>query len=140
MLSQDSNFPALQFSERGAYTKSPFEGESEQASLALVFYCFGATMSGVTEILLLVAIILGILILPRALRRPQEDDIHQVNQGMRLTGWQRLAIIVSVLWLALLALFLKPWHSDWLIYLSVAVCPVGVAWGVYWIFSGFRRR
>ena len=97
-------------------------------------------MSGVMEILLIVAIILGILMLPRMLRRPQENDIHQADQGMRLTGWQRLAIIVSVLWPALLALYLKPWHSDWLIYLSVAVCPVGLAWGVYWIFSGFRER
>jgi len=93
------------------------------------------------EILLIVAIILGILMLPRILRRPQENDIHQTDQGMRLTGWQRLAIIVSVLWPAILALYLKPWHSDWLlIYLSVAVCPVGLAWGVYWIFSGFRGR
>ena len=97
-------------------------------------------MSGVTEILLLVAIILGILILPRAFRRSQEEGIQQVNQGMSLTGWHRLAIIVSVLWLALFALFLKPWYSDWPIYLSVAVCPVGLAWGIYWIFSGFRRR
>jgi len=97
-------------------------------------------MSGVMEILLIVAIILGILMLPRMLRRTQENDIHQADQGMRLTGWQRLAIIVSVLWPALLALYLKPWHSDWLIYLSVAVCPVGLAWGVYWIFSGFRER
>ena len=97
-------------------------------------------MSSVSEILLLVAIILGILILPRAFRRPQEDDIHQVNQGMRLTGWQRLAIIGSLLWLGLLALFLKPWHNDLLIYLAVGVCPVVFAWGVYWVFSGFRGR
>lgn len=97
-------------------------------------------MSGVTEILLLVAIILGILILPRTLHRPKENDIHQVNQGMSLTGWHRLAIIVSVLWPALFAFYLKPWQSDWLIYFSVAICPVGLAWGVYWVFSGFRRR
>jgi hypothetical protein len=97
-------------------------------------------MSGVTEILLIVAIILGILILPRALRRPQEKEIYQTHQGMRLTGWHRLAIIVSVLWPALLAFYLRPWHSDWLTYLSVAVCPVGLAWGIYWIFSGFRER
>lgn len=97
-------------------------------------------MSGVSEILLLVAIILGILIIPRTLRRPQENDIHQTDQGMRLTGWRRLAIIVSVLWLALLAFFLKPWDSNWLVYLSVAVCPVALAWGVYWIFAGFRGR
>ena len=97
-------------------------------------------MSGVTEIFLLVAIILGILIIPRTLRRPREEDIHQVNQGIRLTGWHRLAIIVSVIWLALFALFLKPWHSDWLIYISVAVCPVALVWGGYWIFSGYRGR
>lgn len=97
-------------------------------------------MSGVTEILLIVAIILGIVMIPRIFRRPQENDIYHTDQGIRLTGWHRLAIIVSVLWLASLALYLKPWHSDWLIYFSVAVCPVGLAWGVYWVFSGFRGR
>ena len=97
-------------------------------------------MSGLTEVLLIIAIILGIVMLPRALRRPQENNIHQADQSMRLTGWHRLAIIASVLWPALLALYLKPWHNDWLTYLSVAVCPVGLAWGIYWVFSGFRKR
>jgi len=97
-------------------------------------------MSGLTEVLLIVAIILGIVMLPRALRRPQEDEIHQVDLGLRLTGWARLAITLSVLWMAILALYLKPWQGDWLIYLTVGVCPVGLAWGVYWILSGFRGR
>lgn len=95
-------------------------------------------MSGVMEILLVVAIILGIFMLPRMLRRPQEIDVRPPDKG--LTGWHRLALVVSFLWPALLALYLEPWNSGWLIFVSVAVCPVGLAWGIYWILSGFRGR
>jgi hypothetical protein len=97
-------------------------------------------MSGLAEILLIVAIILGIILLPRTLHRAQENDTPQADQGLRLTGWHRLAIIASLLWPVLLTFYLKPWRGDWLIFVSVAVFPVGLAWGVYWIFSGFRDR
>jgi hypothetical protein len=96
-------------------------------------------MSGLTELLLIIAIILGILLLPKTLRRPQEADMRQSDQGLGLTGWHRLAIVASILWPTLLALYLEPWNTDWLIFLSIGVFPIGLAWGIYWVLSGFRK-
>ncbi|HHF51509.1 MAG: hypothetical protein JRJ86_00095 [Deltaproteobacteria bacterium] len=97
-------------------------------------------MSGLMEILLIVAIILGIFMLPRLLRRQQENEVRPADQGQGLSGWKRLAILASFLWPALLALYLKPWNSHWHIFLYVAVGPVALAWGILWIFSGFRKQ
>ena len=96
-------------------------------------------MSGLTEILLIIAIILGILVLPKRLRRPQGVDRRRLDQLLELTGWHRVAIIASILWPALLALYLKPWNTGWLIFLAIGVFPVGLAWGIYWVLSGFKK-
>jgi len=96
-------------------------------------------MSGLMEILLIVAIILCIFMLPGLLRRQQENEVRPTDQGLGLTGWRRLAILASLLWPALLALYLKPWNSHWHIFLYVAVGPVVLAWGICWVFSGFRK-
>ena len=55
-------------------------------------------MSGLMEILVIVAIILGIFMLPRLLHRQQEDEVRQKDQGPGLSGWKRLAILASFLW------------------------------------------
>ena len=96
-------------------------------------------MSGLTELLLIIAIILGILLLPKRLRRPQEVDRRRPDQLLELTGWHRVAIVASILWPALLALYLEPWNTDWLLFLLMGVFPVGLAWGIYWVLSGFRK-
>ena len=97
-------------------------------------------MSGLMEILLIVAIILGVFMFPGLLRRQQKNVVRPTDQGLGLTGWKRLAILASLLWPALLALYLKPWNSHWQIFLYVAVGPVVLAWGLLWVFSGFRKQ
>ena len=97
-------------------------------------------MSGLTEILLIIAIILGILVLPKRLRRPQEVYRRRLDQLLELTGWHRVAIVASILWPALLALYLEPWNTGWLMFLFIGVFPVGLGWGIYWVLSGFRKR
>ncbi len=96
-------------------------------------------MSGLTELLLIIAIILGILVLPKRLRRPQEVDMRQPHLRLGLTGCHRVAIVASILWPALLAFYLEPWNTGWFIFLSIGVFPVGLAWGMYWVLSGFRK-
>jgi hypothetical protein len=97
-------------------------------------------MSGLMEILLIVAIILGIFTLPGFLRRRQKNEIERTAQGLSLTGGKRLAILSSLLWPALLALFLKPWDSHWEIFLYTAVGPVVLAWSIFWVLSGFKKQ
>ena len=97
-------------------------------------------MSGLMEILLILAIILGIFLLPKLLSRQPESEIQRSDRGLRLTVWKRLAITASLLWPVLLALYLKPWNNHWHIFLYVAVGPVVLAWGISWVVSGFRKE
>ena len=97
-------------------------------------------MSGLTEILLIVAIILGIFMLPRLLKSQPENQIQRSDQNRRLTGWKRLAILASILWPAFFALYLKPWNSPWQIFFYMGICPVIAGWGIFWVFSGFKKR
>ncbi|MEE9418329.1 MAG: hypothetical protein V3W43_02555 [Desulfatiglandaceae bacterium] len=97
-------------------------------------------MSGLMEVLLIVAIALGILMLPRLTARKPEGDLQLPDHGFRITGWIRVAIVASLLWLALIAFLLKPWDSHWLAFLYVGVGPVALIWAICWVFSGFRKK
>ena len=96
-------------------------------------------MSGLMEIFIIVVIILGIILLPRMLRRQPETEIRSMR-GSKLTGWNRMAILASILWLAFFAFYLKPWSNEWPVFLYVGAGPVVLSWGIFWIFLGFRKR
>ncbi len=97
-------------------------------------------MSGLLEILIIIAIILGIFLLPRILRRPPEPETRPLNGTLKLNGWHRMAILVSVLWLIVFALYLKPWDNEWYIFLYVGLAPVVLSWGIFWIILGFKKK
>jgi multisubunit Na+/H+ antiporter MnhB subunit len=98
-------------------------------------------MSGLMEILLIVVIALGIFVLPRLLAGRPEKELHSRVRFFKLSGWMRLAVMVSFLWPALLALYLKPWSSHhWSAFFYVAVGPVTLTWGIFWVVSGFRKK
>jgi len=97
-------------------------------------------MSGIMEILLIIAIILGIFMLPRLMSRKPEQVRQCREGGPPLSGRMRFAILVSLLWPVLVALFLKPWNSHWVVFLYMAVGPVALIWGIYWVLSGYRRE
>jgi len=97
-------------------------------------------MSGVMEILVVVLIIVGIFMLPRIMNRNPERDTKPQARGMRLSRRMRTAILASLLWPVALAFFLKPWNNHWVIFFYGAVGPVALAWGIFWVFSGFRKE
>jgi len=97
-------------------------------------------MSGLTEILLIVAIVAGIIFLPGLKNKKSEKTTQLLDRVLRISGWMRLAILASLLWPALVALYLKPWNNHWHIFLYVAVCPVALTWGIFWVFSGFKKN
>ena len=97
-------------------------------------------MSGVTGILLIVAIVLGIFMLPRLMAGKPEADLQLRDRAFRFTGRVRFAILASLLWPAMVAFFLEPWEGRWPLFFYVAVGPVALLWGVYWVFSGFRKE
>ena len=97
-------------------------------------------MSGFLEILIIVAIILGIVMLPRIMNRRSEPDIRPLNRGLKLNGWERMAILASFLWLTFIALYLKPWNNEWYIFFYGGPGPVVFFWGIYWFLLGFRKK
>ena len=96
-------------------------------------------MSGFMEIILIIAVVLAIFMLPRLLNRQQDNETRQPYLGLRLAGWKRVAIVASLLWPALIALYIKPWNSGWHIFLYLGIGPVALAWGIAWVSRGFRR-
>lgn len=92
------------------------------------------------EILIVIAIILGIIILPRMFRRPPEPETGPLRRGFKLTGWMRLAILVSLIWAAFFALYLSPWNHRWDTFFYLGIGPVVLFWGIFWIIQGFRHR
>ena len=92
------------------------------------------------EILLIVVIALGIFMLPRLMSKNPERDLQPLNRIFRMTGWMRLAILVSILWPALAAFFMEPWNSQWVVFLYVALGPLVLFWGICWVIWGFRKR
>jgi hypothetical protein len=96
--------------------------------------------SGIQEILVLVAIILGILFLPRILNRGQEKKPAVSKPAVVLSGKMRMAIAASVLWPAAMAAFMQPWKEDLFPFLYIGSGPVILGWGIFWVYTGFLRK
>ena len=96
--------------------------------------------SGIQEILVLVAIILGILFLPRILNRGQEKQMVSARSAVVLSGKMRMAVAASVIWPAAAAAFMQPWKDDLYAFLYIGLGPVAGLWIIYWVFTGFHRR
>ena len=92
------------------------------------------------EILLILALILGIFMLPRLMSRKQEETTEDHGRGFSPAGWARLAIVASIVWPALASYLMKPWNGHWGPFLYTAVGPVALFWGIYWVYSGFIKN
>ena len=95
--------------------------------------------SGIQEILVLVAIILGILFLPRILNRNREKKAT-LRPAVVLTGKTRLAIAASILWPAAMAAFMQPWKNDLFPFLYIGLGPVILGWIIFWVYTGSIRK
>ena len=96
--------------------------------------------TGIQEILILVAIILGILFLPRILNRGQESRQAEPKPSFVISGKMRLVIAASVLWPAVIAVIMEPWKKDLFPFLCLGLGPVVLVWMIYWVFVGFRKK
>ena len=96
--------------------------------------------TGIQEILVLVAIIVGILFLPRILNRGQAKEAAESEPPFVLSGKLRMAIGASIIWPAAAAAYLQPWKNDLYTYMFIGLGPVVLVWIVFWIFTGFRKK
>ena len=94
-------------------------------------------MSGFQEILVVAVILMGILFLPRIL--PGRIEQRPTHPARLLSRKMRLAIVASIIYPAIAALFLQPWHGDVMMFLYAGLGPVALCWLGYWAFTGRKK-
>jgi hypothetical protein len=52
----------------------------------------------------------------------------------------RAAIVLSVIWPAACALYLKPWQQAVIPFAVIGIGPVVVGWSLNWIVSGMKSK
>ncbi len=97
--------------------------------------------SGINEILLITAIVLALIFIPRmnATRkagRPGAPSV--VTSGIALSGRQRLAILASIAWVAFWAVHFEPWQREWKLFVYIGAGPILITWGLWWALKGRR--
>jgi len=93
------------------------------------------------EFLVVAAIALVLIFVPRLINRkpaaaPERNSIQIIKP---LTGWMRLAILLTIFWIAGSAAYLTPWNSDIILFLYVGLGPVVAAWGIFWVWCGYKK-
>ena len=96
-------------------------------------------MSGVTEILLIIVIVLAIFFLPRLAAKRNSGDNYRDKQYLKVSGKMRIAILVSVIWPAAFAIIMEPWNDGVIRYICIGLAPVAFLWGVWWVIVGYRK-
>jgi hypothetical protein len=94
-------------------------------------------VTGVSEILVLILLISGILILPRMLKPPPAGNTGKLTA--RLSQKKRAAIVASILYPAACAWIIKPWEGHLMAFLAMGPAPVALAWAIYWVISAPRK-
>ncbi len=94
--------------------------------------------SGIQEILVLLAIVLGLFFIPRMMKDKKQTQ-KIVPQKVEISGRMRLALVLTVLWPVTTALYLQPWQNDLRLFLIWGTGPVIFGWCIKWVFTGFKK-
>lgn len=95
-------------------------------------------MSGIQEILVIIFILLVILYLPK--RTIGKGSQASGKSNTQLSFRVRLAIVASLVWLAITVGVLHILKRDWTLFVYVGAAPVLLAWGIAWVAAGRRKR
>lgn len=95
-------------------------------------------MLGLQEILIISAIIVGAIFLPR-LVNPKKPLPRPVRPRRKISGKGRLAIAATIVFPLIMAAILQPWRNDPIMYLYIGVGPVILCWLLFWVLQGYRR-
>jgi hypothetical protein len=89
------------------------------------------------ELLVVIVIALAIFYLPRIIGgKPVPEPARRPSP---LTGRMRLAILLTLFWIAGAAAVLKPGQDDALPFLSLGLGPAAAAWGAAWVWFGYKK-
>jgi len=98
--------------------------------------------SGINEILLIAAIVLAVIILPRINKSATLHPTHvraRTKPAIALSGRQRFAMLASLIWLAFWAVYYEPWGEEWKLFAYIGAGPVLITWGIWWARSNRRK-
>ena len=100
-------------------------------------------MTGASEILILILLILSVLFIPRLLGSGSERKSNPLNPFKKTSDLgvlTRAGIILTLLYPSGVALYLKPWEEQNLIrFIVLGLFPVLLSWSVVWIVSGRKN-
>lgn len=94
-------------------------------------------MAGFQEILILVAIVLGIFFIPRITSK--KLILRQVKPRPRITGKMRIAIAATIVYPLFPALYFRPWQQNVSSLVLFGTVPVLLGWLAAWVYAGFRK-
>ncbi|MDA3917610.1 MAG: hypothetical protein PF690_11635 [Deltaproteobacteria bacterium] len=97
-------------------------------------------MTGINEILVLVLLIACILILPRLFKKDSAKKVSASKKIKNLSAKIRFSIVLTLAYLIIAALYLKPWENNPIVYLSYGVVPVFLTWAIAWIVTGKKNK
>lgn len=99
-------------------------------------------LSGLKEIIIILSVLAGLFIIPRIIRMKSGDQgttSKKPPQASRKdSGFKRLAILLTGLWVVLAFVFLRPLSGNVMPFLAAGVLPMVVAWGIRWVVLGFK--
>ncbi len=99
-------------------------------------------LSGIKEIVLVVMVLVALFMIPRFIRSgnaPAPSSKSSGSGDQNKTGMLRLAVLLSVLWIALAMILLNPIKGELLPFMGAGVLPVALAWGIRWVVLGFKK-
>lgn len=95
-------------------------------------------LAGIQEILTLLAIILGVIFIPRMMAGGKAEK-NVTKKTFHLSGRMRLSIILSIVTPLTAGLVFEPWKHNLTSFILVGILPVAAGWAIYWIMSGFKK-
>ncbi len=97
-------------------------------------------MTGISEILVLILLILCILIVPRMLNpAPAPGNKKSRQSSRRLNMKLRAAIVLSLTVIVVSGLWIKPWQGEVVLFIALGILPVALCWALVWIFSARKK-
>lgn len=96
-------------------------------------------MASISEILILILIIICLLILPRMFKGGKRP-VSGLKKNWRISPGMRAFIVISVFLPAVSAFIIRPWIQNAHLFILIGIFPVLIAWSIYWIIIGFKKR
>jgi len=94
-------------------------------------------LTGVSEILVLILLISGILILPRMFKPAPVKT--RIQKKTSLSKTKRAGIVLSVLIPIAAAMGFKPWSGNLVLFICIGIIPVVLAWAIVWILAAQKK-